>query len=483
MTPQQLRNSILQQAIEGKLVEQRPEEGTAEELYSEIQEEKKKLISEGKIKKGKSLPEITEDEIPFDIPESWKWVRIGSVINEVIVPQRDKPPFSGNIPWCRIEDREGYLLNGTKSGQYVSEETVKKMNLKICPIGTVLNACSGASIGTILITTVACCTNQTFNGLVCNNLFYNWYLFWYLKSVILKLKSLSTGSAMGYVSQDKMRNMVIPLPPLAEQKRIVAKIEELLPFVDKYEKAYNSLEEYNARFPEDMKKSILQQAIEGKLVEQRPEEGTAEELYSQIQEEKKKLIAEGKIKKEKPLPEITEDEIPFDIPESWKWVRLNEVTFLSGGFAFKSTKYKKEGIRVLRISDFNSKGILDKDIVRYQYNEELEQFKLNKKDIIMCMTGGTVGKNCYIDELYEDTYANQRVCTIRSNKEINSKYIYFVINSNNIQNNIHNSKNSTNDNISMEIIRNFLIPLPPSEEQTRIVSKIEELLPYCEKLK
>lgn len=233
MNTEIIKKKILDLAIRGKLVEQIPEEGTAEELYAQIHEEKKKLIVDGKIKKEKPLPEITEEEIPFDIPKNWKWVRIGNVINEVIVPQRDKPPFSGNIPWCRIEDKEGYFLNGTKSGQYVSDETVKKMNLRVCPIGTILNACSGASIGTILITTVECCTNQTFNGLVCNKHLYNWYLFWYLKSVIPKLKSLSTGSAMGYISQEKMRNMIIPLPPLSEQKRIVAKIEELLPYCEK----------------------------------------------------------------------------------------------------------------------------------------------------------------------------------------------------------------------------------------------------------
>lgn len=225
---QVLKDKFIAAGIRGKLTEQLPEDGNAEDLYNQIQYEKARLIKEGKIKKEKPLPDISKDEIPFEIPKSWKWVRIGKVINEVIVPQRDKPLFSGDIPWCRIEDRDGIYLNGTKSGQYVSEQTVKAMNLRIFPVGTVLSACSGASIGTILINTVECCTNQTFNGLVCNDLFYNWYLFWFLKSEISRLKSMGSGSAMAYISQDKIRNMLIPLPPFNEQKRIVESLETMM---------------------------------------------------------------------------------------------------------------------------------------------------------------------------------------------------------------------------------------------------------------
>ncbi len=227
-----LKSKLIDAAIQGKLTEQLSEDGTAEELYQQIQAEKAALEKAGKIKKSKPLPPVAEEEKPFEIPESWKWVRIGNVINEVIVPQRDKPPFSGDIPWCRIEDKDGYFLNGTKSGQFVSKETIDKMNLRVFPIGTVLSACSGASIGTILINTVECCTNQTFNGLVCSNGLFNWYLFWYLKSAISKLQSMGTGSAMAYVSQEKIRSMIIPLPPLAEQKRIVETLNKALIVID-----------------------------------------------------------------------------------------------------------------------------------------------------------------------------------------------------------------------------------------------------------
>lgn len=231
--PEDMKKSILQMAMQGKLVEQHPEEGTADELYEQIVAEKARLIKEGKIKKEKPLAEITKDEIPFEIPASWKWVKLGNIIKEVIVPQRDKPLFSKEgIPWCRIEDRDGVLLNGSKSNQLVSQETIQKMNLRVLPVGAVLSACTGGSIGTIVINTVECCTNQTFNAIVCSSGLYNWYLFWFLTSKFSELRRIGTGTTMAYISQQKTKDMVIPLPPLAEQKRIVAKLEQMLPYCD-----------------------------------------------------------------------------------------------------------------------------------------------------------------------------------------------------------------------------------------------------------
>ena len=228
------KKAILQEAVQGKLVPQIKSEGRAKDLLEEIKKEKAKLIKEGKLKKEKPLPEITEEEIPFDIPESWCWCRLGELLKEIIVPQRDKPKeFGGTIPWCRIEDRDGDFLNRTKSNQYVSEKTIKEMNLKVNPVGTILSASSGASIGSILINTVECCTNQTFIGLVAGNSLYNKYLYYYLSSIIQKLKLLGTGTTLAYISREKYATMIFPLPPLAEQKRIVDAIEKLLPLCEK----------------------------------------------------------------------------------------------------------------------------------------------------------------------------------------------------------------------------------------------------------
>ena len=228
---------------------------------------------------------------------------------------------------------------------------------------------------------------------------------------------------------------------------------------------------------QDLKNSILQLAIQGKLVAQDEHDEPAEVLYAKIQAEKQKLIKEGKIKKDKPLSPITEDEIPFPIPLTWKWVRLGEIANINGGYAFKSTLYKDRGIRVIRISDFDEQGFKNDKIVRYEYSSELEQYLIENNNIIMAMTGGTVGKSYYVQEIPERLVSNQRVATIKITCNINPRYINYVVLSSIIQADIQSSKNSTNDNISMDLIKNFRIPLPPLEEQKRIVAKIEELEP------
>ena len=476
MTPQELKNSILQLAIQGKLVEQRPEEGTAEELFTRIQEEKQRLIAEKKIKKEKPLPEITEEEKPFEIPESWKWVRFGTVIS--LVSGTDFKPEEYNDQGRGTVYITG-ASNFSENGVVISRWTETPRNFAYW--GDILLVCKGSGYGK----TVFCDVDEVhiarqimaikqMNSL---NMSFTRY---FLQANLIYLKAKGQGVIPG-IDRASVLNVPFPLPPLAEQKRIVAKIEELLPYIDRYEQAWSKLEQFNSRFPEDMKKSLLQYAIQGKLVEQRPQEGTAEELFAQIQEEKQRLIAEKKIKKEKSLPEITEDEKPFDIPESWKWVRLREVANVTGGYAFKSTSFCDNGVRVIRISDFNENGFISNKIVRHPFEESLTPFLIEEKNILLCMTGGTVGKSCFVRNIDEPMMTNQRVATIKIMVAI-EEYINFVILSSVIQKIILASKNSTNDNISMDTINSFPIPLPPLAEQKRIVEKLEQLLPLCERL-
>ena len=480
-----LRKKVIDLAIQGKLTEQLPTDGDAETLYAQIQEEKARLVKEGKIKKDKALPEITDDEIPFEIPDSWKWVRIGNVINEVIVPQRDKPSFSGDIPWCRIEDKDGLYLNGTKSGQYVSKETVERMNLRIFPVGTVLSACSGASIGTILITTVECCTNQTFNGLVCNSMLHNWFLFWHLKSEINKLKKMGSGSAMAYISQDKIRNMVMPLPPYAEQKRITCKIDEVLSYI-------SIIDDLQKKYSHDLailKSKIIDAGIRGKLTEQLPEDGDTETLYERIQEGKAKLIKEGKIKKEKPLGDITEDEIPFEIPKNWKWVRLGNISAkISSGNTpaggKKANVYVEEGYCFFREQNIYDDGIHEEGLV--YISEELINSRPNStvlpNDLLLNITGGSIGRCAMVPENFSKGSINQHILIIRMIDYEIRTYVHKVICSTYGQKHIKGNAVGDKDGFSGGRCKNMLIPLPPLEEQYRIVAKIEELLPYCGKL-
>ena len=249
---------------------------------------------------------------------------------------------------------------------------------------------------------------------------------------------------------------------------------------------------------QELKNSILQLAIQGKLVKQDPNDEPASVLLEKIKEEREKLIEEKKIKKEKyseiykdssdnhyyekfddgTINDIT-DEIPFEIPSSWCWTRLNNITKIITGFSFKSTELKEnDEVRVIRISDFDENGLKNNKIVRINSNEKFENYTINRNSIVMAMTGGTVGKSYLIKELVEKLYLNQRVACINAfNELININYIYTVIQSPFIKDLININKNSTNDNISMDLINNFLIPLPGINEQDKVINKLQAIHP------
>ena len=227
-------------------------------------------------------------------------------------------------------------------------------------------------------------------------------------------------------------------------------------------------------FAKDLRASVLQAAMQGKLTEQLETDTPVSALLADIKAEKDRLISEKKIKKEKPLSAISDDDISFDIPESWTWVNLGDISYTNGGFAFKSSDYSNVGVRVIRISDFSNIGISNKQVVRHPYNESLAQYKIKENDILMCMTGGTVGKCCIVKCVDEEMVTNQRVANITSVKVL-PKFLYSILSGPIIQEIINRNKNSTNDNISMDLITTFPIPIPPIEEQERIVQRIEEI--------
>ena len=483
MTPQELKNSILQLAIQGKLVEQRPEEGTAEELFARIQEEKQRLIKEGKIKKEKPLPEITEDEKPFEIPESWMWVRLGEIFQHNTGKALNSTNRSGvslkyittsNLYWNRFE------LSNLKEMFFTDTElekcTVQKGDLLVCEGGDIGRAAIWQSDDNIRI------QNHIHRlraySTVCTEFFY--YLFY-----LYKHAGWIGGKGIGIqgLSSKAIHILVFPLPPFAEQKRIVAKIEELLPYIDRYEQAWSKLEQFNRRFPEDMKKSLLQYAIQGKLVEQRPEEGTAEELFSQIQEEKQRLIAEKKIKKEKPLPEITEDEKPFEIPESWMWVRLLDVCKTIADGDHQAPPQVPSGIPFLVISNI-SKGNLDFSNTRYvtqEYFDSLAYERIAESNDILFSVTGSYGIPVIVD--CEQKFCFQRHIALIKGM-ININYLWLLLGSPVVK--VQCDKVATGTaqkTVGLKSLKNIAVPLPPLAEQKRIVEKLEQLLPLCERLK
>ena len=491
MTPQELKNSILQLAIQGKLVEQRPEEGTAEELFAQIQQEKQRLIAEKKIKKEKPLPEITEDEKPFDIPESWKWVRFG----DISTYNHRKEKISANeitedmwsLDLEDIEKESGKIINICKASQRkISGDKVRFYK------GQILYSKLRPYLKKILVAPDdGICSSE----MVPFNLYGNidsQYAVYFLKSphVDFIINSVTYGVKMPRVGTDTMIELPFPLPPLAEQKRIVAKIEELLPYIGRYEQAWSKLEQFNSRFPEDMKKSLLQYAIQGKLVEQRPEEGTAEELFAQIQAEKQRLIKAGKIKKEKPLPKITEDEKPFEIPESWMWVYLLDIIQEkpANGFSPKGVSYPTK-IRNLTLTATTS-GTFKDDAFKYvdipeeaasKYwlkNNDLLVQRSNSRELVGTSCIYTGADNAYI---YPDLMMRMHVSS-----KVDVRYIDYVLKSPMTRNYYMASASGTSESmpkINQKIVSFSLIPLPPLAEQKRIVEKLEQLLPLCERLK
>ncbi len=491
MTPQELRNSILQLAVQGKLVEQCPEEGTAEELYQQIQAEKSRLVKEGKIKKEKPLPEITEDKAPFEIPGSWMWCRLNDIVVKTI--KRGKSPSytakSDIFVFAqKCNTKAGYI--DLSLAQCLDEKTLNKYPEEefLVDNDIMLNSTGNGTLGRVGIYHIS--DNPDGHPIVpdshvtiirANSLVLTKFVFYYLKYHQPYMEKLGSGSTnQTELSAGVVKALLFPLPPIAEQKRIAAKIEELLPLIDRYEQAWNRLEELNKRLPIDMQKSILQWAIQGNLVEQRAEEGTAEELYQQIQEEKQRLMNTGKIKKEKPLPEAAEDEVPFKIPENWKWVRISNLgTTQTGNTPSKNhPEYQGNDIPFITPGDILNGEVNYKNQSLSRAGMEVARV-CEAGSILQVCIGGSIGKAALIRK---KVAFNQQINAITP-IICDSRYIYYSMHSYYFIKSLKGKAGGTaTPIINRGIWNTLLIPLPPLAEQKRIVSKLEELLLLCDRL-
>ncbi|RSK49696.1 restriction endonuclease subunit S [Bacillus canaveralius] len=467
MNAQDLKNSILHLAIQGKLVEQREEEGTAKELLEKIEAEKKQLIKEGKIKKQKALPAIKADEIPFYIPESWEWVRLNDLAL-FIKAGGDKPRDFTTI---KSETHSvPVIANGIQNDGiigYTKNATVEDSCITVSGRGTIGFSCLRTEPFTPVVRLLVLNISNEIEQK-------------YIQNVLTALLERGVGTSIKQLTVPMLQPKLIPLPPLEEQKRIVAKIEELMPYVVKYEKAYFEVEELNKKFPYDMQKSILQYAIQGKLVEQREEDGTGEDFYRQIQDVMKKQIQEGKVKKPKKLPEITDKDIPFDIPENWKWVRLGEIGFTNIGLTYKPSDISNNGTIVLRSSNIQNGQLDYNDLVKVSSDIPITKM-CQQGDILICARNGSkrlVGKAALMDK--DGMSFGAFMAIYRS---LCNEYILHIINSAYFRNTMLPETGTTTINqITQETLRHCMIPLPPLAEQKRIVEKIEELLPYTKQL-
>ncbi len=495
MTPEQLKLSILQSAFQGKLTGECLPNETADDLYQQIQSEKQRLISEKKVKKEKSLPEISADEIPFDIPDNWRWCYVGDLfLHNTGKAQNSSGSTNGTI---RKFITTSNLYWGEFDFTKVKEMPFTDTELERCTVkkGDLL-VCEGGDCGRSAVWDYdeeVCIQNHVHRLRPYRdvNIYYFYYLFYLYKNTG---RLRGRGVAIQGLSNEAIHKVVLPLAPLEEQHRIVAKIEELLPYVDRYATAYEKLEQFNAKFPEDMKKSILQYAIQGKLVDQRSEEGTGEELYRQIQEEKKRLIKTGKLKKTRALPTITGEEVPYDFPASWKVCYIDDIAFVTKLAGFEYTKYISDNLVPTGIPLFKGKNVQNGKLVLSfesyipeSVSDELPRSQITKKCLLTPYVG-TIGNIAVFDGSFKAHLGSNvgKIELLNSDTQtfILEEYVLWYLKSTYGYAELTKYKKATaQESISIDAIRNVVIAIPPLEEQRRIVAKLEEILPLCERLK
>ena len=490
MTAQELKNSVLQLAVQGKLVPQCKDDEPASELTRQIIE-RRNQIEKNHIK---TLSSISEEEISFEIPESWIWLRLGDFCQI----------YNGNSINANVKQEkysrkcDGYSFIATKdlgfdhvinydNGIYIPKA---EPDFRIAVSGSILLCMEGGSAGKkIGILTRDVCFG---NKLCCFTPYIidSQYLYYYLQSPMFFSDFFGSMTGLiGGVGSAKLKNLLCAIPPLSEQKRIVEKIEELLSLIEEYGKAEEQLRKLNAEFPDKLRKSILQQAVQGKLTERDPADEPAFELLKRIKTEKEALIKSGKIKKEKPLPAITDNEKPFDIPDTWEWERVgNLFTIIRGSsprpkgslLYWSPSKTRFHWVTIKDITDFARNKVLSET---YEYLTELGASKstfVDKGELIIAVSGSTTGKYCILGidgYIYDGLAAILNPIKIIGNEYLNVffMWIYERLNA--------QKMGSAFPNINTDVLKNTLIPIPPLAEQKRIVKRVEELLALCDELK
>ena len=449
--------------------------------------------------------EIPDDEKPFDIPDSWEWVRLGALgILKSGYAFKSTEYTKDGIQVVRISDLDDDVV-GLKDAVYYPQK--EELSQYLIVDGSFL-ICMTGSIGKMAWVRdgVLRYLNQRVGMFISDELCISAYIWFFLHtSYVIEGWIRAKTSTNGNIKNSDITELLIPLPPLAEQKRIVAKIEELLPLIDRYEKAWSRLESFNKSFPVDMQKSILQMAIQGKLVEQRAEEGTGRELLEKILAAKNAKAAEkGKGKSHAKSAksakvgscvsreEIPDDEKPFDIPESWEWVRLEDLVIKDIKRGKSPTYTQKSGTLVFAQKCNTKAGVINLSLALFLDEAKLSKYPesefMRDCDIVINSTGnGTLGRV----GIYRDSdnpnklpvVPDSHVTVIRVGEKVSVEYVFYGLKHYQplLEKLCSGSTNQTE--LSASTVKSLLFPLPPLAEQKRIVAKLEELLPLCERLK
>ena len=513
MNGKQLKNSILQWAIQGKLVPQDPNDEPASVLLERIRAEKARLVKEKKIKKDKNESIIyrgddnsyyekflatgevkcIDEEIPFEIPKGWEWSKLSNVIEllsgQDFIPEKYNSSNQG-IPY--ITGASNIVNGNLVINRWTETPTV------IGKLGDLLIVCKGSGVGKMYICNVDKIHIARQIQIIRN--FSNAISLSYVKSVVEANLQTIISNAQGVIpgiSREHILNLLIPLPPTNEQYEIDKKLQEILPVIDRYAKSQETLDKLNVELLGNLKKSILQEAVQGRLVQQIAEEGTGEELLEQIKLEKQQLIKEGKLKKStltdsvifrgddnkyyeqvgKKCLDITE-QIPFETPKNWVWTRLSHIANIYTGNSISETEKKSKFTDVIgryyigtKDVDFNNRIIYDNGIaIPKQYEPDFRLAPNNS--ILMCIEGGSAGRKIAI--LNQDVCFGNKLCCFSPFVGI-GKYMYYYLQSPSFFELFNLNKTGIIGGVSIAKVKEILIPLPPIKEQQRIVAQIEKL--------
>ena len=475
-----LRQKLIDMAMRGLLVEQRQEEGNASDLLEQIRAEKAALIKKGQIKKEKPLPEIKEEEKPFAIPANWCWVRLGECTSYTQTKEKISAKNISSDTWSLdledIEKETGKIIKYCTAGQrgIIGDKVVFHK-------GQVLYSKLRPYLKKILIApNDGVCTSELVPFCAYGEILPQFIVYLLKTSYVDYVTNLAAyGTNMPRVGKGIMPNLLVPLPPLAEQKRIVAALEASLKLVDTIAKDSADLDKA-LKF---LRQKVLDMAMRGLLVEQRSEEGNASDLLEQIRVEKAALIKKGQIKKEKPLPEIKEEEKPFAIPDSWCWVRLGEIFKLINGDRGKNYPAKSslntEGIPFISAVNLDGRTVVKDEkllcVSEEQYNK-LGSGKLRCGDIVLCIRGSLGKHGRYPFDIGAIASSLVILRNMSSDEEISTRYLMNYLDASLFYSEIDKYDNGTaQPNLAADSVKKLLVPLPPLAEQKRIVAKLEQI--------
>ncbi len=530
-----LRELILELAVRGKLVPQDPNDEPASVLLERISVEKAKLVKEKKIKKQKDLPAISDDELPYLIPENWEWCRLDDIcfgITSGSTPPKSSFNESEGIPYLKVYNIRDQKVDFDYKPQFVDIEChLTKLKRSCLYPGDVIMNIVGPPLGKVAI------ISNDYPEWNCNQAItffrpietaLNTYIYTYLRAgTFLKAIDLIGTAGQDNISVTKSRSILLPTPPLKEQHRIVAKVDELMTLCDQLEQQTEaSIEAHQvlvttlldtltnsadadelmqnlARISEhfdtlftteesidQLKQTILQLAVMGKLVPQDPTDEPAAELLKRIAEEKAQLVKEKKIKKQKALPPISEDEKPFELPSGWEWCRFGNVFVDLKYGTSKKSDYKMNGSPVLRIPNVVG-GRVDLSDLKYSVmtDKELVDYQLQQGDLLLIRSNGSlgiVGRCTVVDnDLVNTVYAGYLVRARILPDTVYSHYVKSVLDSHDVRRQIEGPIRTTSGvkNVNSTELSSLLIPVAPACEQLRINEKIIELHAMCDQLK